>query len=82
MSGSSFLRTSENAERTRGDASTSPGWYDGSAVTTAAIALSASLPRPSASRQSERYCSIDLRSVTVVPVSAGLRSLSTASASS
>jgi hypothetical protein len=52
------------------------------AVTTAAIALSASVPRPSASRHSDRYCSIDLRSATALAASAGRKSFSTARASS
>ena len=54
MSGSWRWRTSENAVRTRGDASVSVGRYIGSEATTTAIAASASAPRPSASRQSER----------------------------
>src|SRR5579872_2728238 len=47
---------------------------------TAAMALSASLPRPSASRHSDRYCSTDLRSGA--EASGACRSFNTASASS
>ena len=48
---------------------------------TAAIAASASSPLPSASRQSDRYCSMDFVSVPTVG-SAGRMPFSSASASS
>jgi hypothetical protein len=56
--GSMRRRTSVNIARTRGGTSLSPGWYDGSAATTASIASSASAGRPNASRQNARYCSM------------------------
>jgi hypothetical protein len=58
MFGSIRRRTVVNADRTRGDASLSLGRYEGSAATTASIACSASVARPSARRQNARYCSM------------------------
>jgi hypothetical protein len=58
IDGSIRRRTEVKAERMRGDASLSPGWNVGSAATTASIACSASVERPSASRQNARYCSM------------------------